>query len=140
MEERHKLEFREQLDVDLAYAAAGLARFRVNVFREANGYGAALRQIPGKILTLEQLGMPEILGELCTIPKGLILVTGPTGSGKSTTLAAMVDRVNGPATPISSLSRIRSSSFIRRRSAWSPSARSAATPAPSRGRSARTPT
>ncbi len=94
MEERHKEQLRQELDVDLAYAVPGLARFRVNLFREANGYAAALRQIPGKILTFEQLGLPPVIQELCTVPKGLLLVTGPTGSGKSTTLAAMVDLIN----------------------------------------------
>ena len=94
MEERHKEQLRQELDVDLAYAVPGAARFRVNVFREANGFGAALRQIPGKILTFEQLGLPQVVQELCAMPKGLILVTGPTGSGKSTTLAAMVDLIN----------------------------------------------
>ncbi len=94
MEERHREQFRQELDVDLAYAVPGLARFRVNVFHETNGIGAVLRQIPGKILSFEQLGLPAVVRELCAVPKGLILVTGPTGSGKSTTLAAMVDAIN----------------------------------------------
>jgi twitching motility protein PilT len=94
MQERHRQELREQFDADLAYAIPGLARFRVNIYREANGYGAVLRQIPGQILTFDQLGLPPVLEDLCAIPKGLILVTGPTGSGKSTTLAAMIDRIN----------------------------------------------
>jgi twitching motility protein PilT len=94
MEERHRAELAEQLDVDFAYAVPGLARFRINVYREAHGFGAALRQIPSRILTFEQLGLPAVIADLCEIPKGLILVTGPTGSGKSTTLAAMIDRVN----------------------------------------------
>jgi twitching motility protein PilT len=94
MDERHKRELAEQLDADLAYAVPGLARFRVNVHRQARGFGAVLRQIPGQVMTFEQLGLPSVLDDLCQIPKGLILVTGPTGSGKSTTLAAMIDRVN----------------------------------------------
>ncbi len=94
MEERHREQLRQELDVDLAYAVPGLARFRVNVFREANGTAAALRQIPSKITSFEQLGLPSVIADLCAIPKGLILVTGPTGSGKSTTLAAMVDLIN----------------------------------------------
>ena len=94
MEPRHREELGAQLDVDFAYAVPNLARFRVNVYREAHGFGAALRQIPSKISTFEQLGLPPVLADLCEIPKGLILVTGPTGSGKSTTLAAMIDRIN----------------------------------------------
>jgi twitching motility protein PilT len=94
MDERHKRELSEQLDADLAYGVPRLARFRVNVYRESHGFGAVLRQIPSQIMTFEQLGLPQVLDELCQIPKGLILVTGPTGSGKSTTLAAMIDRVN----------------------------------------------
>ena len=81
-------------DVDFAYALADLARFRVNVFRDHHGVGAVLRQIPAKILTFEQLGLPPAVKTLSDLPKGLVLVTGPTGSGKSTTLAAMVDAIN----------------------------------------------
>ncbi len=81
-------------DTDFAYAIKGLARFRVNIFRDNNGVGAVMRQIPDKILTLEQLGMPRTVQRMCDHPKGLVLVTGPTGSGKSTTLAAMVDYIN----------------------------------------------
>jgi twitching motility protein PilT len=91
---RHRTQFAEEHDTDFAYAIPGLARFRVNMFRDANGVGAVFRQIPSKILTFEQLGLPPVLKDLCGIPKGLILVTGPTGSGKSTTLAAMIDHIN----------------------------------------------
>jgi twitching motility protein PilT len=91
---RHRTQFAEEHDTDFAYAIPGLARFRVNMFRDANGVGAVFRQIPSKILTFEQLGLPAVLKDLCGIPKGLILVTGPTGSGKSTTLAAMIDHIN----------------------------------------------
>ena len=94
MEERHRRGFATDNDVDLAYAIPGVARFRVNVFRDSKGVGAVLRQIPSKILSFEQLGMPKVLKSFCEYPKGLILVTGPTGSGKSTTLAAMVDNIN----------------------------------------------
>ena len=93
MEDRHREQFAEHLDVDLAYAIPG-ARFRVNVFRQSRGVAAVLRHIPGKVLTFEQLGLPEVVKELCAVPKGLVLVTGPTGSGKSTTLAAMIDWIN----------------------------------------------
>jgi twitching motility protein PilT len=94
MEKRHKDEFQETNDTDLGYGVPGLARFRVNVFRDNNGVGTVMRQIPSKVLTFEQLSLPEVLRTFCDMPKGLILVTGPTGSGKSTTLAAMVDYIN----------------------------------------------
>ncbi len=94
MEARHKQQFAEDNDTDLAYALPGSARFRVNVFRDRFGVSAVLRQIPTKILTFEQLSLPGVLKTFCDIPKGLVLVTGPTGSGKSTTLAAMVDYIN----------------------------------------------
>ncbi len=94
MDERHKREFAEANDSDLGYEVPGLARFRVNVFRDQRGAGAVLRQIPSKIMSFEQLGLPPALRAFCEIPKGLVLVTGPTGSGKSTTLAAMIDYIN----------------------------------------------
>jgi len=94
MDERVRNEFLETNDADFAYAIPGLARFRVNIFRDRGGIGAVLRQIPANILTLEQLNLPPICKALCEQPKGLVLVTGPTGSGKSTTLAAMIDHIN----------------------------------------------
>lgn len=94
MEPRHRDAFLADSDADLAYNLPGVSRFRVNVFRDRAGVGAVFRQIPSNILSLEQLGMPPVLRTLCEIPKGLILVTGPTGSGKSTTLAAMIDHIN----------------------------------------------
>jgi twitching motility protein PilT len=94
MDERHIEEFDDDSDVDLAYAIKGLARFRVNMFRDHHGVGAVLRQIPDTILTIEQLGLPPITKSLCDHPKGLVVVTGPTGSGKSTTLAGMIDYIN----------------------------------------------
>jgi twitching motility protein PilT len=94
MEARHKQQFAEDNDTDLAYALPGSARFRVNVFRDRFGVSAVLRQIPSKIMTFEQLSLPPVIKSLCELPKGLILVTGPTGSGKSTTLAAMIDHIN----------------------------------------------
>ena len=81
-------------DVDLAYEIAGLARFRVNLFHQQRGSGAVFRVIPSKIMTLEQLGMPEPVRKLAAMESGLVLVTGPTGSGKSTTLAAIIDLIN----------------------------------------------
>jgi twitching motility protein PilT len=81
-------------DADLAYEVVGLARFRVNLFRQQRGSGGVFRVIPSKIMTLEQLGMPEQVRKLAAMESGLVLVTGPTGSGKSTTLAAVIDLIN----------------------------------------------
>ena len=81
-------------DLDCAHEIPGLARFRCNYFYNYHGMGAILRQIPSKILTIEDLKLPEILKEICAFKSGLVLVTGPTGSGKSTTLAAMIDYIN----------------------------------------------
>ena len=91
---RNKPEFEERNDTDFAIAIEGLARFRANYFMDRRGIGAVFRQIPFKILTPEQLGVPPKVLELCYLSKGLVLVTGPTGSGKSTTLAALLDVVN----------------------------------------------
>jgi len=87
-------EFTATGDADLAYEVAGLARFRVNLFRQQRGSGAVFRVIPTKIMTLEQLGMPEQVRRLASMESGLVLVTGPTGSGKSTTLAAIINLIN----------------------------------------------
>jgi twitching motility protein PilT len=81
-------------DYDFAYEVPGMARFRANVFFNQQGIAAVFRTIPAKILTLDDLGMPPILKDLCKVKRGLVLVTGPTGSGKSTTLAAMIDDIN----------------------------------------------
>ena len=81
-------------DTDCAYEIPGLARFRVNGFRDMFGFGAVLRVIPEQIPTFEQLNLPEVLRDFCMLSKGLVVVTGPTGSGKSTTLAAMIDYIN----------------------------------------------
>jgi twitching motility protein PilT len=94
MNDSQRKTFEESLECDFSFEVRGLARFRVNVFMQRKGEGAVFRTIPTKILTLEELGMPSILKQLCDKEKGLILVTGPTGSGKSTTLAAMVDYLN----------------------------------------------
>jgi twitching motility protein PilT len=91
-------EHRERLDrereVDFAIELDGVCRFRANVFLERKGYGGVFRVIPTELKTLDQLGMPSVLSELCRREKGLVVVTGPTGSGKSTTLAAMIDLIN----------------------------------------------
>jgi twitching motility protein PilT len=87
-------EFEETGDIDFAYEIPGLSRYRANFFVQTNGVAAVFRQIPDTILTTEQLGLPSVLNKLPMLPKGLVLVTGPTGSGKSTTLAALVDYAN----------------------------------------------
>jgi twitching motility protein PilT len=86
--------YEEHLEIDFSFAIPGLARFRVNAFNQDRGAAAVLRTIPSTVLTLEQLNAPKIFTELAARPRGLVLVTGPTGSGKSTTLAAMVNYVN----------------------------------------------
>ena len=86
--------FEENLELDLAYTLSASARFRVNMYQQRGAIGAAFRLIPTTIKTLEQLGVPESVGRFATLPRGLVLVTGPTGSGKSTTLAALIDLVN----------------------------------------------
>jgi twitching motility protein PilT len=92
--DRNREEFQRRNDTDFAYEIAGLARFRCNFFRDRKGIGGVFRQIPTKILTAEDMNLPKEVLDLCRLPKGLVLVTGPTGSGKSTTLAAMIDYVN----------------------------------------------
>jgi twitching motility protein PilT len=94
MPERNRKEFTERHDTDFAYDIPSLARFRSNIFADRRGPGAVFRVIPSKILTAEQLGLSPAIIQLCTLNKGLVLVTGPTGSGKSTTLCAMVDWIN----------------------------------------------
>jgi twitching motility protein PilT len=91
---RNQDEFRETSDTDFAYALPGKARMRCNVFRDIAGVGGVFRQIPSKILTAEQLNLPKACMDFCQFDKGLVVVTGPTGSGKSTTLAAMIDWIN----------------------------------------------
>ncbi|MEA2336289.1 MAG: twitching motility protein PilT [Thermoanaerobaculia bacterium] len=87
-------EFVRTNDVDFAYEIPGVARYRVNVFRQQRGAGAVFRVIPTKLMTIEQLGLPDQVRRLAAIRSGLVLVTGPTGSGKSTTLAAIIDLIN----------------------------------------------
>jgi twitching motility protein PilT len=81
-------------DADFAYAMGKIARFRVNLFRQEHGSGAVLRMIPPKVLSIEELGLPAVVASVARVPRGLVLVTGPTGSGKSTTLAALLDWIN----------------------------------------------
>jgi twitching motility protein PilT len=94
MNDAQRKVFEEHHECDFSFEIGDIARFRVNVFMQRRGEGAVFRTIPSKILSLEQLSMPPLLRQLCQKEKGLILVTGPTGSGKSTTLAAMLDHLN----------------------------------------------
>ncbi|MEW6983065.1 type IV pilus twitching motility protein PilT [Colwelliaceae bacterium 6471] len=94
MNDRQRKEYEENLEVDFSFEVPNLARFRVNAFNQNRGPAAVFRTIPSKILSLDDLGCPEIFREISDNPRGLVLVTGPTGSGKSTTLAAMVDYIN----------------------------------------------
>ncbi len=94
MGDSQRKHFEEHSDIDFSMQVGDIARFRVNVFRQNRGVGAVFRKIPTKIATLEELGMPQVLADLSRKEKGLVLVTGPTGSGKSTTLAAMINLVN----------------------------------------------
>jgi twitching motility protein PilT len=94
MTNRQKQKFKETAELDMAYGVAGLGRFRVNVFQQRGNVGMVLRVIPTKIRTIEELELPRILEKICEERRGLVLVTGTTGSGKSTSLAAMIDRIN----------------------------------------------
>src|SRR4029079_19128418 len=92
--DKHRGDVAERRDTDFAYEILGLARFRANIFMDRKGMGAVFRVIPTEILTAEQLGLSPYILKLCQLTKGLVLVTGPTGSGKSTTLCALVDYIN----------------------------------------------
>ncbi|MCE3046023.1 MULTISPECIES: type IV pilus twitching motility protein PilT [Legionella] len=94
MNDKQRKEYEEHLETDFSFEIANLARFRVNAFNQARGAGAVFRTIPSKILSMEDLGLPPVFTEIASFPKGLVLVTGPTGSGKSTTLAAVIDYIN----------------------------------------------
>ena len=94
MNDSQRKAYEETLECDFSFEIQGLARFRVNAFNQNRGAGVVFRTIPSEVLTLEDLACPKIFKELINQPQGLVLVTGPTGSGKSTTLAAMVDHIN----------------------------------------------
>jgi twitching motility protein PilT len=94
MNDKQRKDFEEFLETDFSFEVPGVARFRVNAFNQNRGAGAVFRTIPSKVLTMEELGMGNVFRDICAVPRGLVLVTGPTGSGKSTTLAAMVDYIN----------------------------------------------
>ena len=94
MNEKQKSRFEADYEVDFSIGLQGLARFRVNVFTQARGVGMVLRQIPSRVMTLDELGAPPVMHQIASYRKGLVLVTGPTGSGKSTSLAAIIDHIN----------------------------------------------
>jgi len=98
MSNRQKQKFKESAELDMAYGVAGLGRFRVNVFQQRGNVGMVLRVVPTKIRTLEELNLPPVIASICEERRGLVLVTGTTGSGKSTSLAAMIDRINASRT------------------------------------------
>ena len=92
--DHQKHRFEENLELDFSFGVRGLARFRANIFSQRGAVAAAYRTIPWEVKSFQDLGLPEVVANLCEKPRGLILVTGPTGSGKSTTLAAMIDKIN----------------------------------------------
>ena len=94
MNDKQRKDFEEFLETDFSFEVPGIARFRVNAFNQNRGAGAVFRTIPSKVLTLEDLGLGEVFRRIADVPRGLVLVTGPTGSGKSTTLAALIDYLN----------------------------------------------
>jgi twitching motility protein PilT len=94
MNDRQRKEYEEFLETDFSFDITNLARFRVNAFNQSRGAAAAFRTIPATVLSMEDLGLPPIFKEMASFPRGLVLITGPTGSGKSTTLAAMIDYIN----------------------------------------------
>jgi twitching motility protein PilT len=94
MNDRQRRDYEEHLEIDFSFEVPGVARFRVNAFTQARGAGAVFRTIPNQVLSMQTLGLGEVFESLAMLPRGLVLVTGPTGSGKSTTLAAMIDYIN----------------------------------------------
>ncbi len=94
MNDKQRKDYEEFLETDFSFEVPGVARFRVNAFNQTRGAGAVFRTIPSKVLSMEDLGMGEVFKKITDVPRGLVLVTGPTGSGKSTTLAAMLDYLN----------------------------------------------
>ncbi|WP_077046054.1 type IV pilus twitching motility protein PilT [Pseudomonas sp. KK4] len=94
MNDAQRVDFEKHLETDFSFDVPGVARFRVNAFNQSRGAGAVFRTIPSKVLSMEELGMGDVFRKMTDAPRGLVLVTGPTGSGKSTTLAAMIDYLN----------------------------------------------
>ena len=94
LSEDQKIKFEKNWECDFSFSVRGLSRFRGNVFMQRGAVGAAFRAIPHKILSFEELGLPPVVAEMAAMPRGLVLITGPTGSGKSTTLASVIDKIN----------------------------------------------
>lgn len=94
MNDKQRRDYEEFLEIDFSFEVPGVARFRVNAFNQNRGAAAVMRTIPSKVLSFEELGLPKIFQDISEYPRGLVLVTGPTGSGKSTTLASMIDYIN----------------------------------------------
>ncbi|MGI9281765.1 MAG: type IV pilus twitching motility protein PilT [Endozoicomonas sp.] len=94
MNDKQRKDYEEKLETDFSFEVPGVARFRVNAFNQSRGAGAVFRTIPSKVLSMEDLGMGQVFKDIAMKPRGLVLVTGPTGSGKSTSLAAMMDYIN----------------------------------------------
>src|SRR4051794_10576695 len=92
--EEQRTRFEQTSELDLSFGVRNLARFRANIFMQRGAVAGAFRSIPFKILSFEELGLPPVIAELASRPRGLVLITGPTGSGKSTTLAAIIDKIN----------------------------------------------
>ena len=117
MNDKQRKVYEEFFETDFSFEIPNLARFRVNAFNQNRGAGAVFRNIPSLIKSLDDLNAPKVFKDLCMLPRGLVLVTGPTGSGKSTTLAGMIDYVNVNRPSTSSRSRTRSSSCTSRSAA-----------------------
>lgn len=94
LNEKQKMKFEQTWELDFSFGIERMSRFRCNIFMQRGNVAVALRQIPYKIMTFEELGLPKVIAEFAKLPRGLVLVTGPTGSGKSTTLAAVIDKIN----------------------------------------------
>ncbi len=94
LNEKQKLKFEQNSELDFSFGIESMSRFRCNVFMQRGNIAVVLRQIPYKVRTFEELGLPKVVSEFANLPRGLVLVTGPTGSGKSTTLAAIIDKIN----------------------------------------------
>ena len=128
MDDRRRTQFLDNGEADFSYEIENVCRFRVNVFKQSNCVAAALRLISNNIPSFEDLRLPDVISDLAMLPRGLVLVTGPTGSGKSTTLAAVINKINKHRNIMSSLWKTRSNTSITISTASSTSAKSAVIP------------